>query len=1066
MKFFEKLGKKASQVISAGKDALRDETKLGIVKNTITGIPQAAKELVKGEGQFKADSNLGVARNTVLGLPEALRDTFAPTRGYTEKELYDAKPTKSQYAQGPLKVIAEIAKDTGELVNEIPGYSEAVQKATDNKVGKFLAKGGQAIQDYGTPKNVEEAKSMRVSDVASNFSPAGIIKRFSKGSKALDDLSGVLKNSLKNDSSSVKQASLDYLRSNPDEIAKGEVRLREVDGEIVIEDGRHRLQVGSETGIMPNIVDVTDQYTGEKSKVVQELIDRVKKDAASEGPNVGKFQRRFSERAKEVIPEAEGIGSSYNKARSTKILAQKAQNLIKEDPVTTQRIIDDIKNGGKDTKVGEVHVAVASELLKDISKRAEAATDILEKNRLYDEAASLANDTAKRLTQLGRDVQAASILTKLTPEGQVRFAAREIQKYNYDNPYSKIPELSAEDAKIISDKMREVQKLPEGSRDRAKAFFEVQEFVRKKIPTKKLYRKITNVWKAGLLTGFKTSGLNIASNLAHTLAEGTKQAPAAIVDSVASLFTGKRTTTFTLRGTGKGTKEGFEKGWDYLKTGFDERNIGEKLDYNRVNFGKGPVAKAFQVYTDTVFKTIGAQDQVFYYGAASRSLMDQALAAGKNKGLKGKELRDFAYDLVKNPDEEMIRYATLDAATAVFQNQTGLGRVAKAVQNIPGVGQFIVPFAQTPSAVVTQIINYSPVGIVKTIIENIGKGRFDQRLFSQGLGRGIVGAAPLVIGAELYKNGMVSLDYPKGDERQQELDKERGIAYNSIKMGDTWNSAMTLGPVGNLLLIGAHFQKGIEEEGSSAKAAVSAGLGAASSLTQQTFMTGVNQFVNAVSDPKQYLGNYLPNLAASGIPTIVSDVARAGDPKERVTTPGLNPQSFITKAQARTPVLREDLQPSVTAYGTQDPRASGPIDTMFNPTRPSEIRETPLTQELTRLTDSGYRVAPTKIGEKAGYKSLTPEQNTQLLETVGTLVKEKLEKLVENEKYQALSDEKKAETIEKFVEKAKVAGRAQYVVLITDGMTREQRVARLKELKEDKLLTEQVFTEYKKMLSE
>ena len=65
--------------------------------------------------------------------------------------------------------------------------------------------------------------------------------------------------------------------------------------------------------------------------------------------------------------------------------------------------------------------------------------------------------------------------------------------------------------------------------------------------------------------------------------------------------------------------------------------------------------------------------------------------------------------------------------------------IARAIQKVPGL-EIIVPFGRTPSAVANQLINYSPVGIVKAIASNIGKGRFDQRLFSQAMGRGITGS--------------------------------------------------------------------------------------------------------------------------------------------------------------------------------------------------------------------------------------------------------------------------------------------------------------------------------------
>lgn len=777
---------------------------------------------------------------------------------------------------------------------------------------------------------------------------------------------------------------------------------------------------------------------------------------------VGQFERSFSQRVDRMVPDADVNVETFT-ARNTDELAARARAIISEDPNKTQSIVDKIKAGDV---LDEDSVAVGSELLKDLTREFTDATDDIARNSINDRINDLAVPLAAQLTEQGRAIQAASILTRQTPEGMIRDAIRKINAYNakVTNPSKRIDGLTPEQTKFITEEMTEIKKMPEGT-DKAERMFKLQGYVSDLIPSS-LPQKVANVWRAGLLTGIKTSGLNIASTAAHSGTEILKDIPAAAVDSVASLFTGKRTKTLNVAGSGRGFKEGFQKGARYWKTGFDERNVGAKLDYNRVNYGKGPAAKAFQTYTDTVFRTIGAQDQVFYYGASARSIMDQAKAQAKNAGLRGDDFVKYVDELVQNPTEEMLRYANLDATTAVFQNKTQLGKAAKTIQNIPGVGYFVVPFAQTPSAVAMQIINYSPVGIVKTIIENIGKGRFDQRLFSQGIGRGIVGTAPLAIGAELYKNGLVALDYPAGDERQIELDKERGVNYNSIKMGDDWRSVITLGPVGNLVLMGAYFQKALEESGSPSEAMAQAGAGAVNSFTEQTFVTGARDFINVVTDPERYAGSYLPNLTASFIPTIVSDVARAGDPQERVTTGEDFWETFQTKAQARTPGLRNELEPVITAFGTQDPRAAGPITSMIDPTRPSESRETALTAELQRLQDAGYKASPTKLGNKKGYESLSQEQNTQLWEIVGTLVNDKLSNLVEHPKYQAMDDDKKAENIKKVVDKAKIVGRAQYVLILTEGLPREERIEVLKALKADKLLTEQVFKEYEKLLSE
>lgn len=1073
MSYLTDIVKKATQVVRTGREVLKDQLSSRVTYDATTGKVETTGPKIK---------------NTA-------KEFFFPNRGFSDAQIKAAQPNTKEKFTGAAKAVGEIAQGgltlTHMLGNKIadtilPGYDAEAQASKRNALN-------EKVTEKLKPKTVGEAKVMRIADVA-GFIPVGSVSKVSKWEKVLDIISDTAENSLKKDTSSIREKSIEYFRNSPEKIKEGEVRLREIeDGKIVIEDGRHRIQAGIETGVTPKIVDVTAEYTGKPSEKVAQLIAESKKATPTSkqvpirdgqtGRMLGSFtdepvrmnrpgamditpkgiERAYSKRASEMMPENKSIGSTYAKPRNTTELTQKAQNLWKDNPAVAKRFVDEIKDGGEGIQINEKHIAIASERLNEINKKVADMPDGFDKDVLYEEAAELANATAKRLTEMGRGVQAASILNKLTPAGMVKFAAKEIQKYNLKNPLNKIPELSGKQAKEIGDKMEAVRNMPDGTEKKI-AMFNLQKEISKLIPSSKL-ALVQNFWKAGLLTGIKTSGLNIASNAAHFTMERLKEIPASGVDVLASVFTGKRTNVLTTKGFLTGAKEGWQKGFQYLKTGFDERNIGDKLDLVRVNYGDSKMGKIAQAYTDTVFRIIGAQDQPFYYATLRMSLSSQASAIAKNAGLKGKELAKQAEKLAKNPTDEMLRYALIDATTVVFQNKTILGKQAKRLQEIAGVGQFVVPFAQTPSSVAMQIINYSPVGIVKTIIENAGKGKFDQRLFSQGLGRGIVGTAPLAIGAALYQNGLISLDYPVGDERQIELDKAEGKTYNSIKIGDEWNSAMVLGPAGNLVLIGAYFQKSFEENGSPTQAMAEAGLGALDSFLEQTFVKGIGQFVDAVQEPKKFLTSYLPNLVGSFVPTLPADIAKSLDGQERNSNSQDFWGNFITKPQARIPGLRDNLQPQITTLGEEVPLPEGPIRTAIDPRRPSDDRSTETTRELRRLTDAGYAVSPTKVGDKIGYKSLDESENTQLWKIVGTLTEKTLTNLFQNEKYQKLSDEKKADMISKFVDKSKNIGRAKFIIQATDGLSREERKNLLKKYGEDGLLTEQVFTEYKKLLS-
>ncbi len=122
----------------------------------------------------------GILRNTILGLPKAAKDIFLPTRGYSEKELKAAKPSFKQQAESIPKIGAEMFSSLtkagnatfGELLSDI----KPLQKFTQTKVGGLLADVGVGVEagteklyQYSQPKNVEEAAAMRVADVGTLF---------------------------------------------------------------------------------------------------------------------------------------------------------------------------------------------------------------------------------------------------------------------------------------------------------------------------------------------------------------------------------------------------------------------------------------------------------------------------------------------------------------------------------------------------------------------------------------------------------------------------------------------------------------------------------------------------------------------------------------------------------------------------------------------------------------------------------------------------------------------------------------------------------------------------------
>src|SRR3990167_1270379 len=133
---------------------------------------------------------------------------------------------------------------------------------------------------------------------------------------------------------------------------------------------------------------------------------------------------------------------------------------------------------------------------------------------------------------------------------------------------------------------------------------------------------------------------------------------------------------------------------------------------------------------------------------------------------------------------------------------------------------------------------------------------------------------------------------------------------------------------------------------------------------------------------------------------------------------------------------------------------------MIDPTRPSPEVGTSVTDELRRLMDEGFRVSPTALGDRKGFKGLSQEENTELWKLAGGITNDKLESLFGNEAYQKLPDDKKGDVIEKVVNQSKINARAGLAIQLTEGLSGDELKKKLAELKEGGLLTREVLNKY------
>jgi len=758
----------------------------------------------------------------------------------------------------------------------------------------------------------------------------------------------------------------------------------------------------------------------QKSKTVEEFINKMAKGKPEtvSAEVLTKFYNRIKRLEQQIAPTAKP--EAVKKKPVIPPLSKETKDILGgvEPLQTIHKALSEAK------AVRPITEAAKKEALrKRVGAAAGALRENLRRGMPAEQAIQLSTGLLKGpLTEY--DQLYESIEDRLDPE--VKNSARLMITEHPDLRYFEILNTDKSFTKLIQGSSLTPNEAAQIERVFGKAF---EEQLAKVTTKSDLYERLIATWKAGLLTGMKTSGLNILSTASHAVSETAKDVPAALIDSGISLVTGERKVAFTLKGYPTGWVKGLGKGWNYMKTGYDERNVLAKYDYKKTNFGTSKRAKAQQAYVEFIFHLLGAEDQPWYYGALSRSLYSQAIAQAKNKGLKGKERQTFVDNLQKNPTDEMLEWAKEDAETAIYTNRTHLGDVAKSIQRVKG-GEVVVPFGRTPSAVAMQIINYSPIGIIKEISEQIHKGKFDQAKVSKAGGRVVLGTAALYLGVQLFKAGLIALGYPD-NERERKLWELTGKKPNSVLIDGKWRGIEVLGPLGNLLVIGGYFQQALDSKGSPTEAMIEAMAGGAKSFTEQTFVRGVNLVVDALTDPEASFERWFTSMSGSLVPTIVADIARAQDDRARRA---VGPKERI---QSRIPIYRRGLPPRIDVFGQDLPRYGGNVlETMVDPTRPSKIRQDIVVDELRRLWDKDIKVSPTLLGDRAGYDILTKEENTQLWQRAGEFTYKALFGLVNTDNYGKANDFVKGQLVDFITGQAKSAAKAEIVnIKLKQGKT-------------------------------
>lgn len=506
------------------------------------------------------------------------------------------------------------------------------------------------------------------------------------------------------------------------------------------------------------------------------------------------------------------------------------------------------------------------------------------------------------------------------------------------------------------------------------------------------------------------------------------------VDKLLSKYTGIRTLGNTnVQNYLKGMKQGFYQSYNDFRLGINTRDIQE----NKFEFGQG---KAFK--DSGLGKAVNFTDNILNF------VMDFGDRGFSNAAFVNSLNNQMVLNNVTQPTQEMIDIATNEALSRTWNDNNEYTKtvltIRKALNSLSlkklgldyGLGDVLIPFAKTPANLTKAIVEYSPVGLVKSItdipgIKNaIETGQMtaqQQHQFVDSLGKGFAGTFLYVLGYALAQAGITSGQSDDDKDVRNFMRNSLGIAPYSIKIGDKTFTYDWSQPIATPLAITSNLYK-MNKENPDAKLMdkiINAANIGTNQLLEQSFMESINEVLNGNGTFMERLQKAVFDLPARAIPTLSKQIADMVDGTQRTTFEYGNPtQSAINSVKAKLPGLNKTLAPSVDTLGNDIQKYGGDnnwFNVFFNPANMNKGQKTRAAQEIydvyeqTGDTTIFPDTAPYYVDKNGSRITLDSEKRAEYQRVEGEYTEQAVNKLLDDPSYRNLSSEDKAEILSKVV---------------------------------------------------
>lgn len=663
-------------------------------------------------------------------------------------------------------------------------------------------------------------------------------------------------------------------------------------------------------------------------------------------------------------------------------------------------------------------------------------------------AMDIASEMVSYGKALGQSLQAFNLINKMTPSGQLYAMSKQVE--NLDSQIRKNAKVNREtglpeyEGIEIDPDLAQQFLAAETPEDRARIQDLIYRDIASKVPA--TWQDKFNSWRyLAMLGNPRTHIRNILGNLGFMPVRMMKNAVSGAIQGATGI---EGRTRAPLNIANAEDRAGLQAGWEDFKSveplirqssKYDDME--DAIDRYRTIFRAKPLEGLRQFNSEMLDR----EDMWF-----SRPAYAEALA----EYLKANDIStsDFLSETFDAERKQAAQeFAIREAQQATYRDMnafsefvTRAGRLQRSENKtdraIGYLVEGVLPFKKTPANIAVRAVEYSPVGLAKSLTYDLSQVRRGNKTAAEAIDNissGLVGTGLTALGVLMAAQGLVS-GGGTGDDKQDDFNDLQGGQDYALNIGDYSFTLDWLAPEALPFFIGVELFNNIadRETGEDIRpfdAALDALGRIADPMLEMSMLQSLNDLVDnvkysdngfaslAVNALTSYLGQFLPTIGGQIERTFLEDTRQSTYIDRDSPIPNAV-QILLGNWANKIPGIDFQQRDYVDAWGRTESTGENvlirALNNFLNPAYVSRRQSGELEAELQRLYDlgegfEGVLPSQAQTNTQINDQYLTSEEYNRLQTTRGQTAYDILNRFVGTDAYDNMTDEQKAKFIER-----------------------------------------------------